>query len=813
MRRLAPVLGAVLVDSWRRPGVQLAVVGIVLVATTFVGTCLGLTTAARAAVVRELAGTPPAATVVVLPAAGQAAVPEPVEAAVRRFAGVAEVAPFATDYAPFAARGRPGDGEPWSVGVAVGGSLSRTTLVAGTWPAARGQAVVTDVTARRVGLVLGSSVGLVAVDGRTVSFVVTGIVRTRLQVVETVLVQAADMTVVTGRGPAQLDVLPAAGAEDLGARLAAALGTDAVVRTGDDVRADELRSQFGSTDLLLALLGVFGVVAAAAAALTTACAFAVLAERRRRNVELLRALGAGTAQVLRALLIDAALVGALGGGLGAALTPVAIEAVRLWVRVALDEVLPAAPASSPLEVLAIVLSATAATVAAALGPTIRVGVATGRRQRAGRFGVAVRVATAVLAAGATGGAARLGAAATRPSDALLFLTAAGVAAFVTVVVVGPVLLTGLAWFLGWLVTPFTGRAGRIARRSVVRAPARATVTAAATVLAALVLAAVTVGLVSLTASVDRRLASRFPAPVTVSAVGDGELPAGLAGRLAARPGVGAAVAVRSVDARAGYPAPVTLGTVDARALPQLLDAAVESGSVAALGPGTVVLDRAQAAARGVTRGSVVQLPGVRGPVDLRVVAVVRSSGVLPALIVDPADLPRLVAGPVPVRRILVMPAANVDVEGLFAAVDATVVPRAGAVVQVPADARSQLAALLALIGGVATALAAAVSAVAFAGIAVAVTLSVRRRRDEVATLHALGLGPVGIVATVGLEGSLLGTAGVLVGSAVGTGLAVVALAMIDEVVVVPVPALLGGAGVLVALAALVSTVPAVGLGR
>ena len=119
---------AVITQSWYRPGRQLLVGLVVVVATAFAAASVLLTGAAGATIVRELAGTPQAAAVVVQgPAvpgtAALSAVPADIEQKVRDTAGVAAVAPYEAGTAAVSRPGAPGDGEVWSAVTVADGPL------------------------------------------------------------------------------------------------------------------------------------------------------------------------------------------------------------------------------------------------------------------------------------------------------------------------------------------------------------------------------------------------------------------------------------------------------------------------------------------------------------------------------------------------------------------------------------------------------------------------------------------------------------------------------------------------------------------
>jgi putative ABC transport system permease protein len=828
------VLRAVLAESWRRPGRQLLIGLVVAVATAFAAASLMLTDSARSAIVRELAGTPQAAALVVsapgavegagtaggAQQAGAAGVPADVQDRVRATQGVAAVAAFGAGGVLLSAPGAPGDGEPWTAMTAVDGPLARFPVLAGRLPTEANEAAVSEETARRHDLQPGGTVTLVGTDGEPTAFTVSGVAKVRLQAVDTALLRPDVVARMTGANPAQLDVLLTAGSTpaEVGPQVAAAVDGAAVVNDGTVVRSAELSSAFGSLDAIFAALAVFGGTAVLAAALTTSCAYASVAEGRRRTVVLLRRVGAGRGQVLRALLVDAGTIGLVAGLFGVGLSLAVVAAVRAGASGLLGQDLPA-PTTSGLVLAGCVVGAALVTLAAAIGTVVR---ASGERPAAadesgtppGRIGwrVARVVAAVVVAAGSVlAGSAAAGTA--DPTAALTLIAGSGVLAFGAVMAAGPVLLPGVAWLIGTLASPVIGLAGRLAVRSTRNAPNRASTTAAALVLASLLLSVVLVGLESMSTSVEGRIAAKFPAAVMAVSSGNASLPADLPQRLDALPETGHVAAVKQGVLQANN-TKLTVSSVDPAAFPELSAGATDAGSLADLVPGTVALDRAQAAEWDVGVGDPLSFTARGKTTDLRVVAVYRSSGVLGPMTVSPPDLDLVVPGSKPpMREILVDPAAGTDVETLRTAVADAVGGDRGVLVQVPSDLREELDGTMQLTKTVAFALIAATVLVAVCGVAVAMALAIRERHRESTTLRALGLTPAQTVASIGVESTLLGLAGVLVGTGLGLLFGVLAVGMLQERPVVPAQTLALSAMALVLVAGLAGTLPAMAAAR
>jgi putative ABC transport system permease protein len=828
------VLRAVLAESWRRPGRQLLIGLVVAVATAFAAASLMLTDSARSAIVRELAGTPQAAALVVsapgaaagagtaggAQQAGAAGLPPDVQDRVRATPGVAAVAAFGAGGVLLSAPGAPGDGEPWTAIAGVDGPLARFPVLAGRLPTAANEAAVSAETARRYDLSPGGTLTLVGADGAPSAFTVTGVAEVHLQVVNTALLRPDVVARMTGAGPTQLDVLLDAGATpaEVGPRVAAAVGGAGAVDDGTTVRAAELSSAFGSLEAIFAALAVFGGTAVLAAALTTSCAYATVADGRRRTVVLLRRVGAGRGQVLRALLADAGSIGLVAGLLGVALSLGIVAAVRAVARSLLGQDLPA-PTTSGVVLAGCVVGAVLVTLAAAVGTVVQTsGEAPAAADESGmpagraRWRVARLVAAVVVGVGSV----LVGLAAARaadPTTALALIAGSGVLAFGSVIAAGPVLLPAVAWLLGTLASPVLGLAGRLAVRSTRNAPTRASTTAAALVLASLLLSVVLVGLESMTTSVQDRIAARFPAAVMAVSAGNASLPADLPQRLAALPQAAHVTGVKQGVLQANG-STLTVSSVDPSAFPALAAGATDAGSLDDLVPGTVALDRAQAATWQVGVGDPLSFSARGKTVQLRVVAVYRSSGVLGPMAVSPPDLDVVVPGSKPpLREVLVDPRAGTDVEALRTAVAGAAGGDRGVLVEVPADLRAELTGTMALTRTVALGLIAATVLVAVCGVAVAMALAVRERHRESTTLRALGLTPAQTVASIGAESTLLGLAGVLVGTALGLLFGVLAVEMLQERPVVPAQTLVLSAVALVLVAGLAGTLPAVAAAR
>jgi hypothetical protein len=161
---------------------------------------------------------------------------------------------------------------------------------------------------------------------------------------------------------------------ELAADGSAARIIEAVERMGLEVRDTGARRAAYLTELLLAAVAVVGALVLAISALHVMHVFALLIMVRRRELGVLRALGASRSDVRLIILVESAVVGLLAGAIGVA---VAAVAARL-VDGALASALPAFPFKPdtffvlpPWLIAGAIALAVFACVAGALGPAVR----------------------------------------------------------------------------------------------------------------------------------------------------------------------------------------------------------------------------------------------------------------------------------------------------------------------------------------------------------------------------------------------------------------------------------------------------------
>ncbi|MGW0660163.1 FtsX-like permease family protein [Streptodolium elevatio] len=243
--------------------------------------------------------------------------------------GIAAVVPEVTFPATvFAADGSPlegPDGGPsWGHGWE-SARLTPFTLRAGTAPAADGDVVLDAELAERAGAVVGSRF-TVQSTGAPATYRVSGIAapdgRDGLPHQSALFFSSAEATRLAAH-PGQVAVLgiltaPGADVGQLKKDLKAALaGTTAQVRGGDARGPVEFIDASKARVTLISLGGALGGTSLLVAVLVVSGTFVLSLQQRRREIALLRAVGATPKQIRRLVGLEAVFVGVVAGALGA----------------------------------------------------------------------------------------------------------------------------------------------------------------------------------------------------------------------------------------------------------------------------------------------------------------------------------------------------------------------------------------------------------------------------------------------------------------------------------------------------------------
>ncbi|HEY1665483.1 MAG TPA: FtsX-like permease family protein [Trebonia sp.] len=599
-------------------------------------------------------------------------------------------------------------------------------------------------------------------------------------------------------------------------RAAAPSGAHLQVLTGADRHEADPEASQDATELtgLTNFLGVAALLSAFVAITVTATAFGLSVAQRRRDLALLRGIGATPKQVIRTICAEAALVGVAGSAVGSLLGLVGAPALAGWiVRQGL------APSwfsvnfttGSALALVVAFLAGVAVAVLSVLVAAFRAGTirptdalreAAVEPKRIGRF----RLLAGLVAV--CGGVAALAAV------ALFFKSAATdprTAAEIVILLIGGTALLS-PFLLRSLTRPFgRGTAGMLLRANIVTGAGRS----AAVIVPVLITAGLAMSILGVndTANAAASAAEHQQAAnagFVVLPAGTPGLTTALLDRLHGVSGV-ESTAVTDTSMLAYQPRLTSFNLQPPMPLPfpaigidrpsAALNLKVIAGSLTGLDDQTIAVDSSWNEHVGDTM-SVWRPDGA--PVSLRVIAVVAASLSGPSLIVDQHN-----AGPAMPDRVYVRTNSASSAAALLDAVrskDARVVPVSAWSAAVTDQQAKQNQVGLELLLGI---------AIAYSAIGIASTLlmSASGRRSELALLHKTGAIRRQVVWFIAAESLVLTLLGIVL-SAVVSGLVLgsLYLALTGEVgavsIVLPWPvvgAILAGC---VLIAVFASTVPA-----
>jgi putative ABC transport system permease protein len=303
----------------------------------------------------------------------------------------------------------------------------------------------------------------------------------------------------------------------LPARLTVETGTQAAERQSEDIKED--------LSFFRIVLLVFGGVALLVGSFLIFNTFSITVAQRIRELGMLRTLGATRGQILRGMVLEAAIIGALGSVLGV-LAGIGFAAALNAVFKSFGIDLPntGTVIAARTVVLALVVGM-AVTFAAALSPALRatrvspmaalLEAALPESRTHGRVFTAVAVllmlgGLALTCLGLFGGLESNAAAGSVGGGAVAILF--GVSMF------SPRLVRPLASVAGWPLEKVRGITGRLARENAVRKPGRTAVTAAALMIGLAVVVFVTVFAAGISSSIGNAIDRNFQGDVVLQNV-------------------------------------------------------------------------------------------------------------------------------------------------------------------------------------------------------------------------------------------------------------------------------------------------------
>src|SRR5512139_3959423 len=720
-------------------------------------------------------------------------------------------------------------GEPIQPGGAptLGASTSADERLAGDFSYRDGRAphgadeVALDAaTAKKAGYHVGDSVEVVLEDGQR-SFTVVGIVGFG----ETDSLAGATMAAwdtataqrllgKEGRVD-QVAVKAAEGVspEQLRDDIAEVLPQGVEAMTGRELADDSSEAIRDGLGMFTNILLVFAAVSLLVGSFVIWNTFNVLVAQRRREVALLRAVGATRRQVLGGIVVEALLIGLVSAVVGLfAGVGLAVGIRELLAAIGI-EVPTTSAAVEPRTVVAALLVGVVVTVVAAVVPAwgaTRVAPVEALREAtpvSGSIGRLRRTVGLLLLAGGLAGLVACSVVANQP--ALTGLCT--LLAFAGLVASGPLLARGMARLAD------RGRRGggwRMAARNIARAPRRSAATALALTIGLTVVCAVAVTAASTKVSVADAVEAGNRADLILKPAGQGSgMSPGVADLLREEDDVDTVVEMRYSGARVQDSSSFVVG-MQTEDLTKVADLGIASGSMKDFGKGSMLLGVKQAEALGLEAGDdiTVTFPET-GEVTLEVAGTFeRDALVGSAYVVSLDDFAENVTSRLDMA-VMLTATDGVSAADVKETVTSALADYPNVNVSDPSelteDAQAQVDQMLGLV----TALLLLAVVVAILGIVNTLVLSVVERTRELGLMRAVGATRKQVRRVVRRESVLMSLLGALTGIALGTAAGVaLSRSLVDQgITSLKVPA--GTLVVYLVVAAVVGVLAAIGPAR
>jgi putative ABC transport system permease protein len=404
------------------------------------------------------------------------------------------------------------------------------------------------------------------------------------------------------------DVAPADLAASLTDAVAAAGGLEVI--TGEQDTADKQADLQKDLSFFNTFLKSFAYVALFVGTFIIYNTFSIVVAQRVKELAMLRAIGARSRQVLRAVLLESVIIGLVASAIGlAAGVGLSFGLRALLASVGLE--IPSGPLviSSGTVTTAFVIGLTVS-ILSALVPAVRASrvkpITALRDVAIDRSGASVGRVVAGTAVTGLGGAAFAAGIAAEGTDGLPMVGLGALVVLIGVLVLGPVLVRPAIRFLGSPIAA-SGTTGHYARENAQRSPKRTAATSSALMIGVALVGFITILASSTTASLERALDRAFHADFVISSVGDQGFATSIEQDMAAADTVAVVSPLRMATAEVDGDDTTEVYAVEATTIGDQYDLDLVEGSIADIDGDGVAITLDQAEQRGLAIGDQVDM--------------------------------------------------------------------------------------------------------------------------------------------------------------------------------------------------------------
>ena len=418
------------------------------------------------------------------------------------------------------------------------------SLAEGTWPSGEGEITLAKAGAEKLHVKVGDEITTGSAEGEGgTRYRVVGVTNDAPSLYLT-------SSYVTGFGPDRQASMWVVKAQDPAAAVASIqralepFGADNFkVRTTDDYRADQMKQLTGGFDVFRNLLLGFAAISAVVGTIIIANTFTILITQRRRQIGLLRAVGASTGQVAGRLFAEAVLLGLVGSLIGVGIGAGVAAVAGIWTGAIYWGLV------FPLGELGIaVLAGVLITVFSMIGPSLA-ATRVSPLEALQVVPSAARVKRLSITRGVFCclflllGGGMVFQAFVNPANGLLWAIGGGGFLSLAILLAAPFYVPVLLRLFGWLLG-FMGSTVKLATSNSVRNPRRASATAVALMLAVGLVVTLQVAVSTMRTSALSEINQRYPVDVSVRDF-DGPLKSGVVEELRRNDGVAKVVEISS----------------------------------------------------------------------------------------------------------------------------------------------------------------------------------------------------------------------------------------------------------------------------